>query len=54
MKRNTDANFEITLLEKRLINEEYAKATLEKQSKLIKIRECNARITDVGKNGGII
>lgn len=54
MKRNINNNVAIPLLEQRIIDEEYAKAILEKQSKLAEIRENKMRFTNIGKNGGII
>lgn len=53
MKRNTNADIAIILLEKRIIDEEYAKATLEKQTKLENMRECRFTFGSY-KNGGIL
>lgn len=53
MKRGTNVNTEITLLEKRLVIEAYSKAMSEKQCKLSRIRDYHTQITGIDKNGGI-
>ena len=53
MKRNINNSIEITLLEKRLISEEYAKANYKKQLTLANMRNCNSLGINVDKNGGI-
>ena len=53
MKRNTNNSVELTLLEQRLIREEYVKANFKKQITLANMRNCNTFGINVDKNGGL-